>query len=432
MKKFYKNIIDFKSIPDPEERRRNISKEIIRHEDYMPKTLTYEDIDRSFKEWVEKNIELIQDGKKLPTMVLYSNQRFSEYMQTWQYTDENNNIRLNFKTVTRENNPSHGTIVGDTYNIPGQRYYTFKTIDAIDESGKEYKIMYKMKQPTAVDLNYKVSVLTNKYITLNEFNERIQQLFNAKQSYICPNGHYMSLTLENISDETEYNIQDRQFFSQTFITKVRGYIIKENDLIVEEVPIHTSICFFGDEGKRKKPSIDVYDENICYNPKEELWETETTVEIENISFCSPNKGKIKFTWSTENEEYDNSWFVLSGIEFNENNIIVENDIKLFINDKLISENLLSDAWRGYKKLENKPIDSNNENTLLIENDFLPNEQNIKYKYLLFNNEYYIWYQIKFNEEDEITIQTKKQQNHRYDKVSSLILKGYTQYKKIIM
>ena len=94
MKKYYKNIVNFKTTPDPEERRRNISKEIIRHEDYMPKTLTYEDIDRSFKEWVEKNIELIQDGKKLPTMVLYSNQRFSEYMQTWQYTDENNNIRF--------------------------------------------------------------------------------------------------------------------------------------------------------------------------------------------------------------------------------------------------------------------------------------------------------------------------------------------------
>ena len=79
-----------------------------------------------------KKIEILyKDGIKLPTMVLYSNQRFSEYMQTWKFTDENNNVRVNFKTVTRENNPSHGTIVGDSYNIPGDRFYTLKSFQAL-------------------------------------------------------------------------------------------------------------------------------------------------------------------------------------------------------------------------------------------------------------------------------------------------------------
>ena len=140
MERLYKNTLDLNWTPDPAERRRNISKEIVRHADYIPKTLGYEDIDRCFKEWVENELNIVQDGVKLPTMVLYSNQRFSEYIQTWRFTDENNNIRLNFKTVTRENNPSHGTIVGDTYNIPGDRFYTFKSIDAIDDSGKRYRI----------------------------------------------------------------------------------------------------------------------------------------------------------------------------------------------------------------------------------------------------------------------------------------------------
>ena len=46
MKRFYKNTLDLNWTPDPAERRRNISKEIVRHADYMPKTLGYEDIDR--------------------------------------------------------------------------------------------------------------------------------------------------------------------------------------------------------------------------------------------------------------------------------------------------------------------------------------------------------------------------------------------------
>jgi hypothetical protein len=136
MSRFYKNTINLDVSPDPIERRKNITKEIIQHADYLPKTVSYEDIDRAFKDWVENNIVIVQDGIKLPTMVLYSNQRFSEYMQSWRYTDENNNVRLNFKTVTRETNPSHGTIVGDTYNIPGNRFYPFKSIQAIDENGK--------------------------------------------------------------------------------------------------------------------------------------------------------------------------------------------------------------------------------------------------------------------------------------------------------
>ena len=76
-----------------------------------------------------------------------------------------------------------------------------------------------MKQPTSVDLIYKVSIMTNRYISINNFNETIHTIFNSKQTYISPNGHYMSMTLENISDESEYNIQDRQFFSQSFNVK---------------------------------------------------------------------------------------------------------------------------------------------------------------------------------------------------------------------
>lgn len=420
MKKFYKNIIDFKKNSDPIERRQNISKEIIRHADYMPKTLSYEDIDRSFKEWVENKIEILQDGKKLPTMVLYSNQRFSEYMQTWQYTDENNNVRLNFKTVTRENNPSHGTIVGDTYNIPGERYYTFKSIDAIDESGVKYRISYKMKQPTAVDFNYKVSILTNKYITLNEFNEIVQQLFNAKQNYICPNGHYMSLTLENISDESEYNIQDRQFFSQSFTTKVKGYIIKENDLIVEENPLRTTIIFTGDDAKRKKPIIELSEYDPCFDEEENMYKKEIEIDIDT-SYCFPYKGKVKFTMDED--------FILNGISFKEPNNIIENNMKLFVNDNLITEDLYSNAFEGYKLYNGIPNDANKNNTLqLKENENLPLKRNKKYKYLKIKEDYYMWHKIQFLNGDEIIIETKR--INKYNNTGGFILKGYNTFKLI--
>ena len=413
MKRYYKNTINFNQTLDPIERIKDISKNIVEHSTNLPKTITYEDIDREFKDWVDNRISIIQDGVKLPTMVLYSNQRFSEYMQTWQYTDENNNVRLNFKTVTRENNPSHGTILGETYNIPGDRFYKIKSVDAIDESGKKYRIDYKMKQPTPVDLIYKVSVMTNKYTTINEFNEIINCIFNAKQTYICPNGHYMSLTLESINDESEYNIEDRQFFSQSITIKLKGYIIRKEDLKVEENPATSLICFEGDTAKRKKPTIELSEYDPCYIEEDKYYKKPIDIDIDLGTY--PCKGKTKFIMDED--------FILTGITIKEFSNLYQDNIKLYINDILITNNLLNDAYEGYRKCESIPTDITNDNTL--ECDKLPEKFDKIHKYIFFENEYYKWHQIHFSDGDEIIIQTRK--INCYKESSGLVLMGYNRF-----
>lgn len=71
---------------------------------------------------------------------------------------------------------------------------------------------------------------------LNEMNEKMHYEFSAIQCYIEPNGHPMSMTLEDISDDSEYTIDDRKYYSQTFKIKVRGYIIRREDYKVERIP----------------------------------------------------------------------------------------------------------------------------------------------------------------------------------------------------
>ena len=414
MSRFYKNTIDLDVSPNPVERAKNITREIIHHADYLPKTVSYEDIDRAFKEWVDTKLQIVQDGIMLPTMVLYSNQRFSEYLQSWRYTDENNNIRLNFKTVTRENNPLHGTIVGDTYNIPGGKFYPLKSIQAIDENGKKYRIDYKIKQPTAVDLIYKVSIMTNRYITLNEFNENIHKLFNARQEYICPNGHYMSITLENISDESEYNIEDRQFFSQNFTAKIKGYIIKEDDFKVEENPIASIICFEGDTAKRRKPTIELSEFDPCYIEEEQYFQKPIEIDVD-LSFCYPCKGKTKFTIDED--------FILTDFSLKEPSNITRDEIKLYVNDVLITDNLFKDAYEGYTKYNGIPTDVSDENTFI--SDELLTKRKKGYLYLLYNNEYYFWHQIHFADGDEIKIETRR--INKYLTTSGFILNGYNRF-----
>lgn len=208
---------------------------------FLPKTLEYEDIDKAFRNWVE-SLEIVdQEGRKYPTMSLFSNQRFSEYTQSWKFTDKNKNLLLNFKAITRQNNPEGGEIQSKLWNIPGDRFYTMKKKRVLDDNGSESLLILKMRQPVAIDFIYKVSLFTSKYTDLNDFNTLINKKFAARQAYICPNGHYVPMILENISDSSEYNIDDRQFYAQVFQIKVMGYIITKDDYRMDEVPLKISV-----------------------------------------------------------------------------------------------------------------------------------------------------------------------------------------------
>jgi hypothetical protein len=246
MSRAYKNILRYRKTSSGNERRREIASEILKDSTPLPKTLLYTDIDEAFRDWVDKKLSISFDGKEIPTIALFSNQRFSEYMQSWQNVDDKKNLILNFKAISRENNPKTGTIVGQSKNIPGEHSVVLKTVEAYDKNNRKYFIDYRMKQPMSVNLIYTITLLTNKYELLNEFNIMLNNEFKAITAYIQPNGHFIPMKLNDISDESEYSLDNRQFYSQSFNITVMGYIIKEDDYIIEERPDIKLVGFEGE------------------------------------------------------------------------------------------------------------------------------------------------------------------------------------------
>ena len=278
MSRVYKNILRTRGASFGNERRREIAKGILKDSTPLPKTLLYSDIDEAFKEWVDKKLNISFDGKNIPTIALFSNQRFSEYMQSWQNVDDKKNLILNFKAISRENNPKAGTIVGQSRNIPGEHSVVLKTVEAYDKNNRKYFIDYRMKQPMPVDLIYTITLLTNKYELLNEFNMMLNNEFKAITAYIQPNGHFIPMKLNDISDESEYSIDNRQFYSQSFNITVMGYIIKEDDYIVEERP---NVKLVGFEGEQKTYA-DIEEMNPCYVEEEYIYvPINLTINFEN-------------------------------------------------------------------------------------------------------------------------------------------------------
>ena len=244
-------------------------KDALQDSTFLPKTLDYEDIDKAFKEWVEslKIYTNETEKKEFPTYVLFSNQRFSEYTQSWQYTDANKNLILNFKTITRENNPQYGRIQDGMWNIPGEQWFLLKRETVLDDNDTESFLDLSMKMPTAVDLNFKVSIFTDKYIHLNEFNTLINREFNSRQVYISPNGHDIPMVIDGISDESSYNIDDRQFYCQSFNIKVMGYIITKDDYRITHAPKKMSLSPFVFSSNGSMTVNEIIDEQDIDNVK---------------------------------------------------------------------------------------------------------------------------------------------------------------------
>jgi hypothetical protein len=305
----YRNHIQLKEESVGNERRIEMLSDILQDGTFLPKTVEYKDIDEAFKKWVEEKLYITAEGKEVPTMVLYSNQRFSEYTQSWEFTDANKNLILNFKTVSRENNPQYGSIHNRLWNIPGERFYLMKRCKVLDDNGTESFLDLKMKQPMAIDLSYKVTIFCTKYQLINDFNTLVNGLFDARQEYIWPNNHPMPMTLDGIQDESNYQIDDRQFYGQSYNIKVMAYIITEDDYRVEEIPLKKKMSSGSIVKNKTKADIEIDEE-------------EHELVVMFPSGCSKAKFTIDCDFETEKRELTNIK-TTKKTTFNENGPIEE-------------------------------------------------------------------------------------------------------------
>jgi hypothetical protein len=221
------NILNQKIGP---ERRQEILDGIANQGTFLPRGVSEEDMDQAFVEFLKDDARVMVtiDGEKVPVIFL-TIQRWTEFTKTWKFTDEYKNIEMPFITVVRRPDIQQGQNQAGLWNIPGNRTYTYMKISTWD--GIRHGIdLYKVPQPTPVDITYEVRIFTNRMKDLNKFNGLIQRAFQSRQCYINVKGHPMPLHLEGIGDESNIeNFENRRFYVQMFEMKLLGYLLDEND-----------------------------------------------------------------------------------------------------------------------------------------------------------------------------------------------------------
>jgi len=213
------------------ERRQEILDDIDNKGTFLPRGVSYEDIDASFIDFAENDLATVIDGEKVPVIFL-TLQKWSEFSKTWQHSDKYKNVKMPFITVVRQPNPQVGTNQAGLFNIPGRNTYTYMKVPTF-EGGRKGVDVYKIPQPTSVDFTYEVRLFCNRMRDLNKLNTKIQHAFQSIQFYVRVNGHPMPIQLKNIGDES--NIEDfdkRRFYVQPFEMVLAGYILDEDSFEV--------------------------------------------------------------------------------------------------------------------------------------------------------------------------------------------------------
>jgi hypothetical protein len=204
---------------------------IINKDDYLPKGVLHADLDAGFKYFIKETMKLTLDGEQVPVFMM-GIQKWSEFFETWKYTDEYKNLKIPFINIVRDPDAKFGTNPALIYNIPQGQMFTYANVPTWDGRRKGVDI-YKIPQPIPVDIKYDVRIFTYEQEHLNKFNTIVLKNFQSRQAYTVVNGHYIPIILEDSSNESQLtDISNKRFYVQMYSFMLQGFILDPNDFIV--------------------------------------------------------------------------------------------------------------------------------------------------------------------------------------------------------
>jgi hypothetical protein len=224
-----------KLVPDKilSERRRELSEFINKDGTYLPKSVLHADLDRGMLDFVKNDLKLVTAGNVVPMVdIILTTQNWSQFTETWTFTDKDLNPNPPFITVVRQPEVKYGTNPSLQYTIPNRKQFYYAIVPNWNgnQNGAD---VYTIPQPVPVDINYSVKVVCNRMRELNQFNKIVLQKFSSRQAYTFIKGQYVPIISTNISDESVMDIDKRKYYIQNYDFTMLGYLIDEEEFEVK-------------------------------------------------------------------------------------------------------------------------------------------------------------------------------------------------------
>lgn len=199
---------------------------------FLPESISIIDLDTEIVNVLnEGNLAVVSDSRKqkVPAYI-FGAEKWSEFAKTWQYTDDDKNIIFPIITI-RKTETKFGSRLGENRSfISNERTFEYTRVPVKDKNNGiiGYEI-YKIPNPTPIDITYEIRLFSDFSRDLNKFDEKFMRQFQDLQFYISVKGHYMPMFLEGSSEEHETDIEKTNYLVKIYNVKLRGFIINEED-----------------------------------------------------------------------------------------------------------------------------------------------------------------------------------------------------------
>ena len=229
-----KNDIDVHHHKELTGRRQELLDRITEADSYLPDSILHDDLDLGMLEFVKENLKVISDGVQIPIVPkILTIQRWGEMANNWNFSDEDGNFKLPFIAVVRKPDVQPGTNPFVQRTIPDRRTFHYATVKTWNGNQMGADV-YKIPQPTAIDISYEIIIVCQKLRDLNKFNKSVLLKFSSRQAYTSVKGHYVPIILDKINDNSPIDsIDGRRFYMQNYDMTMLGFLIDSDEFEVK-------------------------------------------------------------------------------------------------------------------------------------------------------------------------------------------------------
>jgi hypothetical protein len=184
-------------------------------------------------DFVKTELEVVTAGKIVPLLdIIITTQNWSQYLETWKFVDMDYNPSPPFITVVRNPEVKYGTNPSLQYTIPNRKQFYYASVPTWNGNEQGMDI-YTIPQPVPVDIKYSVKIICNRMRELNQLNKVVMQTFASRQAYTFIKGQYVPIIMDNVSDDSQMNMESRKYYVQSYEFTMLGYLIDEDEFEVK-------------------------------------------------------------------------------------------------------------------------------------------------------------------------------------------------------
>lgn len=280
-------------------RREQLLEYINKDGTYLPKSVLHADLDRGMLDFVKQDLQVVTSGKIVPMVdIIITTQNWTQYVETALFTNLDYNPEPPFITVVRQPEVKFGTNPSLQYTIPNRKQFYYASVPTWNGNEQGMDI-YTIPQPVPVDINYSVKIICNRMRELNQLNKIVMQKFSSRQAYTFIKGQYVPIVLNNISDESQMDMQSRKYFVQNYDFTMLGYLIDE-----EEFQVKPAIARVAQIMELDTTVLKSRRNKYPKNPDEFLSNFLYVVGNDSLSDVIDFTANMTFTNSTNVESYD--------------------------------------------------------------------------------------------------------------------------------